>query len=329
MRAIVATLIACATLVAGCALKTPPAREDVRSRTLTNLELPTQWTAASVPRDPAIGNWLASFQDAQLEALVAEAFVHNNDLRLASANVARAAALLKVAGASLFPVVDLLARGGGKLGGDSSGLQGALISASWELDVWGRVRYEQQAAIQQHAATQADLQYARESLAAAVARSWFLASEARQQRALAASAVFDGEKLITLASDRERIGIGDSYDVAIVNANLETFRDALLQAELALAQALRALETLVGRYPAAALDVPSTFAALPPMPAAGVPAELLERRPDVSAAERRIAAAFNRIEEAKVAMLPRIALTAGVSSVSSELFVLKDHQNPV
>ena len=329
MRTVIASLIVCATLVAGCALKTPPAREEVVSRTLTNLTLPAQWTAAAVSQDPAVGNWLASFQDAQLEALVAEAFVHNNDLRLASANVARAAALLKVAGASLYPVVDFLARGGGKLGGDSSGLQGALLSASWELDVWGRVRYDQQAAVQQHAATQADLQYARESLAAAVARSWFLASEARQQRALAASAVSDGERLISLAGDRERVGIGDSYDVAVASANLEIYRDALLQGDLALAQALRALEVLVGRYPAAALDVPSTFAALPPVPAAGVPAELLERRPDIAAAERRVAAAFNRIEEAKVAMLPRIALTAGVSNLSSEMFVLKEHQNPV
>ena len=139
----------------------------------------------------------------------------------------------------------------------------------------------------------------------------------------------DGEKLISLAGDRERVGIGDSYDVAVANANLEIYRDALFQADLALGQALRALETLLGRYPAAALDVPSTFAALPPVPAAGVPAELLERRPDIAAAERRVAAAFNRIEEAKVAMLPRIALTAGVSSLSSEMFVLKDHQNPV
>ncbi len=329
MRTNTAALIVIATVLAGCALNKPPAAEEVRTRTLTNLTLPAQWAAAATPAGWAAGDWLAGLGDPQLQALVAEAFTHNNDLRLAASNVARAAGQVKVAGATLLPIVDLLARGGGKLGGDSSGLQGVLISASWELDVWGRVRYGESAAVEQHASTRSDLEYARQSLAATVAKSWFVATEARQQRALAESAVADGEKLVALAGDRERIGRGDSYDVTLANVNLETYRDALLQAELAQSQALRSLETLLGRYPAAVLEVPPTFSTLPPMPPAGVPAELLERRPDVTAAERRVAAAFNRVEEARVARLPRIALTAGVSNISSEMFVLQDLENPV
>jgi NodT family efflux transporter outer membrane factor (OMF) lipoprotein len=329
MRATAVALVVIGVLLGGCALKAPPPAEEIRTQTLTNLSLPAQWTAAATSAAPAVDNWLATFEDTTLEALVAEAFAHNADLRFAAANVDRAAAQIKVASATLFPIVDLLARGGGKLGGDSSGLQGVLLTASWELDVWGRVRYGQASTVAQHAATLADFESARQSLAANVARSWFLAREARQQRALAASAVADGERLIALAIDRERVGSGDSYDIAVANASLEVYRDALVQADLAQAQAVRALETLLGRYPAAALEVPSTLATLPELPRAGVPAELLERRPDVAAAERRVAAAFNRTEEAKVAMLPRLALTAGVSSVSSELFVLQDHSNPV
>ena len=329
MRAAAASSIALCFVVAGCALKTPPPADEIRTRALTNVSLPAQWAAAATVPGPAVSNWLATFEDPQLEALVAEAFVHNSDLRVAAANVARAFAQTKIASSTLFPVVDLLGRGGGKLGGDSSGLQGALLSASWELDVWGRVRYEQAAFVAAHAASLADLESARQSLAASVARSWFLAREARLQRALAANAVVDGERLTGLATDRERVGSGDRYDIAIANASLEAYRDAVVQADLAHAQAIRALETLVGRYPAAAIEAPTQLAALAGLPAAGVPAELLERRPDVAAAERRVAAAFNRTEESKVAMLPRIALTAGVSSVSSELFVLKDHSNPV
>ena len=329
MRAAAASSIALCFVVAVCALKTPPPADEIRTRALTNLSLPAQWAAAATAPGPAVTNWLATFEDPQLEALVAEAFLHNSDLRVAAANVARAFAQTKIASSTLFPVVDLLARGGGKLGGDSSGLQGALLSASWELDVWGRVRYEQAAFVAAHAASIADLESARQSLAASVARSWFLAREARLQRALAANAVADGERLTGLATDRERVGSGDLYDIAIANASLEAYRDAVVQADLAHAQAIRALETLVGRYPAAAIEAPTQLATLAGLPAAGVPAELLERRPDVAAAERRVAAAFNRTEESKVAMLPRIALTAGVSSVSSELFVLKDHSNPV
>jgi outer membrane protein TolC len=110
---------------------------------------------------------------------------------------------------------------------------------------------------------------------------------------------------------------------------VQSFRDAVQQLDLAYRQSLRALEALVGRYPAAAIEVPPQLASKPGPVPVGMPSELLERRPDVVAAERRVAAAFQRTEEAKAARLPRISLTAAVSSISSELFVLKDRDNPV
>src|SRR6185503_13180747 len=99
------------------------------------------------------------------------------------------------------------------------------------------------------------------------------------------------------------------------------YRDSVRSLEYSYRQALRALEALAGRYPSATLDVPPSLAAMPGPVPAGMPAELLERRPDLVAAERRVAAAFYRVEEAKAARLPRISLTAAGTSISSELFV--------
>jgi len=105
--------------------------------------------------------------------------------------------------------------------------------------------------------------------------------------------------------------------------------DAARQLELANQQALRALETIVGRYPAAAVEVPLALPAVPGPVPVGLPSELLERRPDVIAAERRVAAAFNKVGEAKAARLPKFALTAGVNAMSSDLFILQSHANPM
>jgi len=318
--------------LAGCALKAPPARDDLARQALPNLQVPAAWIAqsgtAGVPG--AIGDrWLATFRDPQLDALVQEALANNPDLRVAAARVEQAASYVKVAGATLLPQVNALARGGGALSGDSSGLEGVGIFANWELDLWGRVRAGRESARDQYTSAALDAEYARQSLAALVAKSWFLATEARMQKAIAEEMAGSSEKQLALAQDRLRIGRGDEYDVALSKANLGTFRDTARSLDLAYQQAVRALEALAGRYPAAALAVPAQLAAVPGPVPVGMPSELLERRPDVIAAERRVAAAFYRVEESKAARLPRISLTAAVTSISSELFVLKERDNPV
>jgi len=222
-----------------------------------------------------------------------------------------------------------MARGGGKMSGDSSGLEGAGIFATWELDLWGRVRTQREATSLQYASVELDVEYARQSIAALVAKSWFLATEARLQKAVAEEMVAASRRLVSLAQDRQRVGRGDQFDVAQAQAGLQTYLDVVEQLELSRQQALRALETLAGRYPAATIEAPTRLSPKPGPVPAGMPSELLERRPDVVAAERRVAAAFYQVEEAKAARLPRISLTASGTSISSELFVLKDNDNPI
>ena len=137
------------------------------------------------------------------------------------------------------------------------------------------------------------------------------------------------EGLSALARDRLRVGNGDEYEVAIAQANVESLRDTARSLDLAYQNALRALEALLGRYPAASIGVAERLPQWAGDVPAGVPSDLLERRPDVVAAERRVAVAFYRTEEAKAARLPRITLVANFTSLSSELFVLQSRDNPV
>lgn len=325
-RAVTALML---SALAGCALKAPPDPAELRRQALPNLQAPERWASEGALGASVADGWLATFDDRLLVALVEEALAYNADLRVAGARVEQAAGYASVAAAGLYPAVNLLARGGGKLSGDNSGLQGVGLTASWEVDVWGRVRYGRAAADAQYASALADLEYARQSLVAVVAKSWMVAIEARLQRAVALDTVGAAERLATIARDRERVGRGDAMEVANAQANVETYRDTLRQLEFAYRQSVRALEVLLGRYPAAELEAPEALPPMPPPVPAGLPSELLERRPDIIAAERRVAAAFNRAGEAQAARLPRISLTGSVSSISSDLFVLQERDNPV
>lgn len=324
--------VLCAGLLAGaggCALKAPPAGDQLRGEALPHMTLPAAWTSAGAASGAVQGNWVASFKEPALDALVAEALAYNADLRLAEARVQQAAAYAELAGATLYPQVNLAARGGGKFGGDGAGLNGALLSVSWELDLWGRVRAQEATSRSQFQASEFDLIYARQSIAALVVKSWVLAVSAAQQKAQAEATVTSSARLVALTRERVRVGSGNELDVTVAEAALGGYRDAVQQFELARQQAVRALEVLLGRYPAAQLQAGTMLPSSPAPVPAGLPSELLERRPDVVAAQRRVDAAFYNVEQAKAARLPRISLTAGVNTISSETFVLKNSGNPV
>jgi NodT family efflux transporter outer membrane factor (OMF) lipoprotein len=321
--------LAVLALLSACALDPAPKPVDYSAEALAGVKLPGQWSAEGGAAAPVASAWLGTFADPRLDALVAEAMANNLDLKVAAARVQVASEYVKLADSTLWPQVNLLARGGGEMGGDSSGLNGVGLYANWELDLWGRVRSARAATQATYGSAVADAEYARQSVAALVAKAYFVAVEATLQLRLAEDTVTTSQQLVMFAEQRQRIGKGDGYDTAIARANVETFRDTVEQLKLSRVQALRALEVLVGRYPAADVEV-ATQLAQPsgPVPA-GLPSELLERRPDVVAADRRVAAAFYGVQEAKAARLPSISLTASVDDISSDLFVLQDRDNPV
>jgi NodT family efflux transporter outer membrane factor (OMF) lipoprotein len=235
--------------------------------------------------------------------------------------------MLQVASSPMLPTLGLVGAYSGKSGG-GGGLNALFLNASLELDVWGRLRYGEAAAQAQSESAQSDYAYARQSLAAMVAKSWFLAIEAGLQRVLVEDALRAATELQRVAQERLRVGVGNEQAVAEAAANVGSVRDLLRQTVQARDEALRALELLLGRYPNAEIAVALRLAPMPAAVPIGLPSELLERRPDVIAAERRVAAAFSRVGEAKAAQLPRISLTAGVSWISSDVLVLQDRSNP-
>lgn len=307
-----------------CALMPEPAPKQTQAEALSNAHIPDRWQADAAATGEVEDGWLAEINDPRLETLIGEALLFNVDLRIAAARVEQAAAHLRMAAGELYPQAEVIGRGGNQGSSDSSGLEGVAISAAWELDVWGRVRYGIRGSRDQYAAAEADAGFARQSLVALVAKSWFILTRTVLERELALEMVQAADRLVQFAEQRLRVGIGSDLDVASARVNLQSYKDTLLQVELAREQSVRALELLLGRYPQAELAASSQLPAMGLQVPAGFPAQLLERRPDVVAAERRVAAAFNLTQQAKAARLPKISLTGSGSDVSSDLFVLQN-----
>jgi outer membrane protein, multidrug efflux system len=328
----VSLLILLMLAAAGCVTKKPPTGDEIRGQSMGGVVVTNEWKAGAAAAGTIQDNWLAGFNDETLSALVVEALTNNPDLRVASARVEQSAAYLGVARAQLRPAINLLGTTGLKMGGASdlsSALQGLMLGASWELDLWGRVRYSRNAAREDYASVQSDYEFARQSMAATVSKGWFLASATRLQQSAAEEMVRSAEEMVKLSEKRQSIGAGNEQDVVMARANLGTFRDSLQQFKLAHEQSLRSLELLLGRYPEAELEARKDLPGLPGPVPVGMPLEMLERRPDMVAAERRVAAAFNRVGEAKAARLPRLSLNASVALIESDVIQLKDdYENP-
>src|SRR5687767_8133544 len=151
----------------GCALAPEPSRDEIAGKALPNTRVPQAWSIPAATGAVATG-WLAQFDDPRLQALVTEALNFNADLREAAARVERAAAYVRIAGGELYPAVTAIDRRGDESG---AGIDALFVRATWEIDVWGRIRYGVRSARDQHAATQSEYAFARASLAALVVKS--------------------------------------------------------------------------------------------------------------------------------------------------------------
>mgnify|MGYP006267771799 FL=1 len=293
------------------------------------------WVTGGDP-GPVADDWIGAFDDPVLESLVAEAQAANPDLARTAASLSGAIARARQANASLFPEVDAGAQAGQtrrfeltenqrRLGveRDETTL-GVSLDLSWELDVWSRISDTAKGAALSARASAADYAFARQSLAAQVAKGWFQAITAREQMRLDEAFVELFRESARLARVRFEAGEVSAQDTHTAQADLANARRSAEASRYAARAAVRSLEALLGRYPADELQVAGSLdRRLPPVPA-GLPSTVLERRPDLVAAERRVAAAFRLASAASAARLPRFSLGANLASTAENFGDLFD-----
>ncbi len=319
-----ATLLVVAILAGGCALKAPPTHTNVVDQALpTSTRIPQTWRADR-PGDEVTNDWLKSFNDPALDAIVAEAIVNNPDLRAAAAKVAIAQQTVVVVGSRLLPWVGVQLGANATDDRDSSTFSSssAFLGVAWELDVWGKLRAQRAASEATAEAAGLEYAYARQSLAATTAKLWYIAVETRQLLMLSERAVKIYGDLLELVQIRRNAGKDSDLDVVDVRAKLEAARSDVERARESYGEARRALEVLIGRYPAAEIEVAAIYPALPPLRGVGVPSALLERRPDLLAAEREVLAAFRKEEAAQLALFPDFSISLAGGRLGDQVLSL-------
>lgn len=274
-----------------------------------------QWRPAQ-PRDTALPvRWWQGFEDAGLNTLMARMPDANPDLAQAEAQYRQAQAALGTARSGLFPSLD----GGVSASRAGQGISSAnnpatnyslTASVSWELDLWGRVRRDIEAARAGAQASQADLSAMRLSLQSTLAQTYFTVRVSQRQDALLARTLDEYARALQVTRNRYQAGIATSADVAAASAQLDQTRVQRIRLGWQREQQIHALAVLLGQVPAQ-FDLPpaSDLPSAPAVPV-GLPSALLQHRPDVAAAERRVAQANARIGVAQAAWFPDLTLNA-------------------
>ncbi|MEZ2744704.1 efflux transporter outer membrane subunit [Halopseudomonas bauzanensis] len=307
--------LALAVLLAGCSLATPVPQTDVQP--------PAQWNQAADSSVWPEARWWTQYDTPQLSRLMAQARAGNLDLASAATRLLQADAQLRQTGATLLPSVDGSAsgrRGGNSGDGNVSSGFNASLNASYEIDFWGRNRAAVEAAAANLNASRYDLEALAITTNASVARSWFQLVENQARLQLARDNLAAAEQVLNIVEARYRFGADDSLAVSQQRALVAQLRANLPALEQQTLQLRNSLALLLGQGPD---FVPGALPAMTditvPEPGAGLPSELLNRRPDIRASEQHLLAANANLTAARAALYPSIQLTGSYGAQSSAL----------
>lgn len=317
------SLLAIAVALAGCTVGPAYQRpEPLQAGTLpANFKELAGWVPAAPADTLERGPWWTLFADPELDRLAAQVETANQNVAVAVANYAQARALVAQQRASLFPTVSLTAgadrAGGGERSSDNA--YRVQIGASWEPDVFGRLRNAVTASEASAQATAADLASARLAAQGELAINYFSLRQTDAQREMLASTIEGYERVLQITSNRFAAGVSARSDVLQAQTQLATARSEALGLERQRAQLEHAIAVLVGQAPSNFSVAPAAWHVTVPEVPTGVPSTLLQRRPDIAAAERDVAAANADIGIARSAYFPNFGLSAAYGNTTSRV----------
>jgi len=306
--------------------------------TETTIDVPQAWQASRKQTSRTISTgWVRDFDDPQLPKLIDEAMTHNPNLLATAQRLEAARANVVRARARRMPSADIRGSGSrtreedGGLGNgpNYSSSQGLSLGASWEIDLWGRLRHLHTAAEADYQSTVADFRGTRLSLAASTASAWYQLITSQSQTKLSEETLARYNKVARIIERNYKAGTSRSLDLQLSRNNVYNEERTLQGRRRNRDDAKRDLEILLGRYPKAAMQAPSDLPDFRKNIPAGLPTDLLNRRPDLVRAQQRLFASFHRAIAAQKNLLPAIRLTGSSGTRAPQISDLFNIDNLV
>lgn len=318
LRMKVLTPLAAALLLAGCSMM--PTYERPAAPVAGSFPYPSAEQGTPAAQLP----WETFFPDARLRSLITTALGNNRDLRVAVLNIAQARAQYDIRNADRLPTVGVSVSGSRSpstvTGDQVNSFSASFGFSSWEIDFFGRLASLSESALAQYLATEEGRKATQITLVSSVANAWLNLVADEELLALTRETLATREETLRLTRLRFENGVTSEIDFRLAQSLAESSRAALAQLQRQRANDINLLSLLLGQpvSPEFVAGVTTLGVTLPDVPA-GVPSEVLVRRPDVRQAEQQLVAANANIGAARAAFFPRISLTAGIGTASSEL----------
>jgi outer membrane protein, multidrug efflux system len=318
-----ATALCTLVCFSGCVTKAPPSQLD-------KLQVPAPTVYFNDHDRAPFWNdgWTQDIQDPQLPLIIAEALEHNYNLVVAEGRLDAAMATAVIQGSGKYPSLNLSTTGsraqrnpsgGNQINSPRSNTFALTGRTSWELDIWGRVHDQANAGFADYQASVEDFRAARFSIAAQTARAWYRAISSELQLAVADESLKTFESNLDIVEENFKRGIARALDLHLVRANVANAKSDYEGRLRTRDGDRRVLEILLGKYPSKEIKIAKEFPKIKNSIPVGLPDELLNRRPDIRAAERRLASDSTTIKAAKKAMLPGITLNGGFGTSTREI----------
>ncbi|MDW5265853.1 MULTISPECIES: efflux transporter outer membrane subunit [Acidobacteriaceae] len=336
-RYLIATSTLAALLLSGCMVGPKYTKPNVplapnykeSTAATSNFKEDADWHPAQ-PADTVLrGDWWTIFNDPQLNQLEPKVAAENQSLKAAEARFRQARALIQYNRSNLYPTIGTSPSAVGEresanrpyftTTSNSTADTQIPLDLNYEIDLWGRIRHGVNAAREEAQASSADMQTALLSLQAELAMDYFEARSADAEEKLLNDTVKDYEDAYRITNNRFEGGVAPQSDVDQARTQLEAARVEASDVTLLRAQYEHAIAVLIGQPPATFMLAATPLDARPPAIPIGLPSELLERRPDIAAAERRVAEANDRIGIARAAYFPTLSLNGAVGYESTAL----------